>query len=147
VFAPFADEELQALEEKFSRIHVFTPEARPLSRWAKSGATPEPDYSLVFAACTPNEWESLTRQLNDDRMKSSAPRNLALMSIVGVSVDGKKTTADTSPDQKDRRAARRGPVEALKELLTRPGHVGIGEAVADALAKLNGLASAESEKD
>jgi hypothetical protein len=83
--------------------------------------------------------------VNDAKAKARAPKNLAMATIVGVSVDGVQTVHTAGTTASDP-TARKAPREALAALMARPGNVGIGEAVADALAELNGIVGDATEK-
>lgn len=147
MFKPFSDEQLQALDDQFGAIHVYTPTPRARPRWAKDAdAPPEPAFQLVFRACLGNEWENIMGQANDAKRKASAPRNLAMATIVAVSVDGVQTFHTPGAPASDP-AARKAPRDALDALMKRPGNAGIGEAVSDALAQLNGVVADVAEKD
>lgn len=150
MFKPFADEQLQDLEERFGAIDVYTPEPKARKSWSKplpAGAAEEPPFSLVFRACTAAEWASIQKQINDPRVAHSAPENLAMASIVAVSIGGTHTihsgTAGTAPNDRE---ASKGPREALKVLIAMPGCVGIPADVASMLGRLNGVNAEQSEK-
>jgi hypothetical protein len=147
-FKPFSDDQLQSLDERFGAIHVYTPEPRPVPAWkAKTGAMPEPAFSLVFRACVPGEWDNITAQASAEKGKARAPRNLAMATIVAVSVDGTHTIHAGEPGgAANDRAASKPPRDALEALMGRPGCVGIPEAVADDLAMLNGVIAQQAEK-
>ena len=145
-YKPFSDEQLQEMDAQFGAIHVYTPAPRPVSRWAKaSDAAPEPAFQLVFRACLGNEWDNIMGQANDAKQKARAPKNLAMATIVGVSVDGVHTVHMPGAPASDP-VARKAPRDALAALMARPGNAGIGEAVSDALAELNGVVGDATEK-
>ena len=150
-FKPFSDDQLQALDERFGAIHVYTPEPRARKPWQpappKDAPPPAPPYQLVFRACMPGEWDNITAQATADKGKSRAPRNLAMATIVAVSVDGTHTIHAGEPGgAANDRAASKPPRDALESLMSRPGCVGIPEAVADDLAMLNGVVAQQAEK-
>lgn len=145
MFKPFDPAQLEELDQHFGAIHVHTPAGRAKS-WAPSSLVESP-YSLVFRACVPGEWNNITGQANDPKQKAGAPRNLAMATIVAVSVDGEHHIhrGEVGSPANDR-AASKPPRDAFERLLSRPGSVGIPEAVADALAELNGVVADAAEK-
>lgn len=150
-FKPFADEQLQELEERFGVIDVYTPPPRPRGRWAPAlppdAPPPDPPFSLVFRAATRAEWANSQKQVNDPKTISGAPTNLAMACIVAVSLDGEHfihTGAPGTPPND--RANSKPPRDAFERLLSRPGFAGVPEDVADLLAKLNALNAGNSEK-
>ncbi len=146
MYKPFADEQLQEMDAQFGAIHVYTPTPKARPRWAAASDAPlEPAFQLVFRACIGAEWDNIMGQANDAKAKARAPKNLAMATIVGVSVDGAQTVHTPGTPASDPKA-RAAPREALAALMARPGNVGIGEAVADALAELNGIVGDATEK-
>lgn len=145
MYKAFSDEQLQAMDEQFGAIHVYTPAIKPAPRWAKVEGEPEPAFQLVFRACVGNEWANIMGQANDPKQKAGAPRNLAMATVVGVSVDGTITTHAAGAPATDPQA-RADVRKAFDALLKRPGCVGIPEAVSDALAELNGVVGDAVEK-
>jgi hypothetical protein len=145
-FAPFSPEQLQALDDRFGRIHVHTPAARKKPSWARPDAPePEPAYQVVFRPCVPGEWDNIMGQANGEKTKASSPKNLAMATIVAVSFDGKQTIVDLDLSQRDLRTAQKPVRDALAKLLM--AWCGIPEAVADGLAELNGVVREQTEKD
>ena len=148
-FKPFSDDQLCDLESRFTAIDVYTPDPRPRPRWSKSKDEPESPFSLVFRACTPDEWTMIQRQLNDDKpqVKARAAYNLAKASIVAVSLGGEHIIHDGEPGAppNDSRASK-GPRDAFDRILKTPGFAGVAEDVADMLARLNNMAASQSEK-
>ncbi len=149
-FKPFSPEQFADLDARFGVLYPYTPAPRPrpsyLPPLAGDAAAfpPDPPYSLVFRACVGGEWDNIMGQANDPKQKARAPRNLALATIVGVSLDGVVTIVDTA--NTDTRQAQKPVREAFEALLRRPGCVGIPEAVADALAEHNGVVGDAAEK-
>ncbi len=148
MFKPFSDEQLQEMDERFGAIHLHTPAAKARPAWAKKSDTPpEPPYSLVFRACVPGEWDNVMSQANDAKQKARSPKNLAMATIVAVSVDGDHVVHTGAMGQPaNERAASKPARDALEKLMQRPGCAGIGEAVADALGELNGVVGDAAEK-
>lgn len=147
MFKPFEDAQLAELEDRLGPIYVYTPEPRAASRWAKPDPDPKPPFSLVFRACVGAEWANIMGQANDPKRVADAPRNLCLATIAGVSLDGEHILHTGSPGgAPNDREASKGPRAVLEKLLARPGCTGIPQAVSDALTKLNGAASTDSEK-
>ncbi len=146
-FKPFSPEQFADLDARFGVLYPYTPAPRPRPSYLPAlpaGSVPEPPYSLVFRPCVGGEWDNIMGQANDPKQKARAPRNLALATIVGVSVDGVVTIVDTA--NTDARQAQKPAREAFEALLRRPGCVGIPEAVADALAEHNGVVGDAAEK-
>lgn len=150
-FKPFSDDQLQALEDRFGAIEVYTPDPRPRPRWSKAplDAPLDPPFSLVFRAALSFEWEMSQKQVSNEKLRHSAPRNLAMTTIVAVSVDGAHMLHGGAEDRDvpaNDRGASKAPQDAFKALLARPGNAGVAEDVADLLARLNGLHASEAEK-
>ncbi len=148
-FKPFSNEQLQSLEERFGAIELYAPDPRPRSRWAKGEASTDPPFALVFRAALGFEWEASQKQVNNEKIRHAAAKNLAIMTIVGVSLDGVHTLHGGAEDHDvpaNDGAASKAPRDALKALITRPGYAGVCEDVADLLARLNGLHATEVEK-
>lgn len=144
-FAPFSNEVLQALEERFDRIYVRTPEPRKPSPWAKPGApAPEPAYQVVFRPATPAEWSNIMSQANGEKTKASSPRNIALATVVAVSFDGAQTIVDLDLAASDLRSAQKPVRAAFEKLLTK--WPGVPESVSDDLAELAGVIREQAEK-
>jgi hypothetical protein len=147
-FKPFTDDQLAELDDRFQVIEVYTPSPRPRSRWSRSTTEPEPPFSLVFRAATPDEWAFIRRQLNDPRQKPNASYNLAKATIVAVSFGGEHVIHDGAPGTppNDSRASK-GPRDAFDRILRTPGFAGVAEDLADKLAELNGVNATEVEKE
>jgi hypothetical protein len=144
-FAPFTDEQLWALEQRFERIYRHTPDPRPRSPWAPASApAPEPAYQVVFRPCVPGEWNNIMGQVNHakESMVAGGPKNLSLATIVAVSFEGKQTIVDL--DNPDLRMAQRPVRDAFEKLLAK--WTGVPEAVMGALGELNGVVKDAQEK-
>lgn len=138
IFAPFTDDELEALNTAHGDIRVVrgaTPEPK---RW-RPAERPEPPWEVVYRS--PNSGESgfFERALHKDS-KDMAMRNHAKATVVGVSIDGKKTLAlDGNPmNVKATRAA----FDALREK-----HGLAHVAASDALMSLAGMVAEEEGKE
>lgn len=147
-FAPFTDETLCALEERFGFIHRHTPPPRPASSWSKATGPRDPDFSLVFRPCNPGEWDNIMGQANSgkDGAHARAVKNLVMSTIVAVSVDGTQTIVDIEQSRSDLRTTQKPVRDVMEKLLARPGFTGIPQAVADDLAELNNVVKNDVEK-
>lgn len=148
MFKPFADEQLQEMEDRFGPIYVHRPKPAPKSRWAKADAPdPPPAFEIVFRACTPGEWSNIRAQLKDPKREAGAAENLGLATIIAVSIDGKHTIhAGATGSPPNDRAMCKPAREALEDLIRRPGNAAVLDGLGDLLAAHNGAVREQEEK-
>ncbi len=147
-FKPFSNEQLQSLDERFGAVELYMPDPPARKSWQKD-APSDPPFALVFRAALGFEWEQSQKQVNNEKIRHAAARNLAIMTIIGVSWDGVHILHGGAEDPDvpaNDGAASKAPRDALKILIARPGYAGVCEDVADLLARLNGLHASEVEK-
>lgn len=105
-FLPFTDEQLQALEEKFSRIDKCRGETPARRSWHK--ADPEPPWEVVFRAPTMGECDKFEGDANNERAQAGSARNLSRAIVVGVSYKGKILMHDGQRQGAAEKAVREG---------------------------------------
>lgn len=138
-FAPFTDDELEALDAAHTDIRVVrgaTPEPK---RW-KPSEKPEPPWELVFRRPTSGEASFFERALHKDT-KDMALRNHAKATVVAVSIGGVKTMVLDANDAMKVKAVR-AAFDALRD------KYGLAHIAAnDALMSLAGMIAEEEGKE
>lgn len=137
-FAPFTNEELEALNVAHGDVQFVRGETPPAKSWRPLDK-PEPPWECVFRAPSSNECSFFERALHKDT-KDMALRNHAKATVVGVSFNGKKTFALDSDPMKVK--AVREAFDAMRE---RFGLAHI--ACNDALMSLSGMVANEEGKE
>lgn len=137
-FAPFTDEELEALNVAHGDVQLVRGETPPAKSW-RPLYKPEPPWECVFRTPNSGECAFFERALHKDT-KDMALRAFAKGIVAGVSYNGKKTfVLDNDPLKV--KAVR----EAFDNMRERYGLAHI--ACNDALMSLSGMVANEEGKE
>ncbi len=141
IFAPFTDDELEALDVAHKDIRRVTGATPPAKSWRRT-EKPEPPWEVVFRKPTGSgEFAFFEKHAHNDSAKDRALRLYAKALIVGVSVGGRKVLNLNSKDNKQNVDIRRAWDLLCEE------YPGVHMAAKDEIMDLSGMGKEEAGKD